>query len=391
MPGDEVRDFLKSSETEFAKEMGQTEIGFAGEPAKQVWRMYTDQFRLSEQEAIGLDWNMKEIDKSTKSAAEVYTDLPLARLYNGRAALAELVGPNAPSAEHNRAALALMRVLDGKIDELTAGKAGLARGEYAQAKGIEDAYDLGTKYFMGRNADFSNLDKYHQTFGTPIREYMDKLPPLARESFAEGWKRGLYEKFERDGFAETMNYLIGPPNATGDRVRNEGIDHMRTVLGTETANKLIAMHNDGRRVVDMREKLEALYLFKAASPSKRAELINGAIEMTVEAEQGGALTGLIADLQKIKRAVKPDDQSKVLEMERLLRLRGPELARALNASAKSLIPLPRQVGNTSAALSADIEAYLTGEGIFAPNFEQDTERRGIPQGPSITDRLRGSE
>lgn len=382
----ELIEFLDDSEKGFAASLDLASLNDASEVERQVWRKYTDQFRVTEQEAIGLDWARKPIrrgrsgDPSTdlpdQQIGDFYSDISLARLYKGRAALAELVGPNAPSAEHNRVALKLMRVLDDKIDEMTAGQAGLARGEFAEAKRVEEAYDLGTKFFTARTANLENLDKYHNEFGTPLKEYIDGLSENAQDSFKEGWKRGLYEKFNRDGFAETMNYLIGPPNATGDRVRREGIEHMRLALGDETTDQLIKLHNEGRHLVDMRQALSDLYVFKNAAPGKRAQLIEEAIQMNTESDPGGMLTGMLADLQKIKRIAKPGDQERVQRMEQLLMLKGDQLAEVLNKSARSMIPLPRQEGVRSAALLTDLENFLSGEQIFSDELGLNTEEEG---------------
>lgn len=208
-------------------------------------------------------------DGTTKRVLSAKT--PLAKLHNVRLMLAEKARNYGETGLDGRARADLLELV-GYLDEQISKHAGLdtkaLRGKYSAARNVETAYELGRKLFRGRTNDLTTHSQ-HMDFAAfknaNVEEYMkaaNLATPAEREAFSNGFLAQLKEHAADNGWPETMNSLVGPPQIvrSGDPLsvykltydnKTGGIDKLEAILGEKKTRELLEIYSteDYQKVV----------------------------------------------------------------------------------------------------------------------------------------------
>lgn len=344
-------------------EFGITNLAEGGKEINEVWGRFTNLMR-AQYEADTKNWRKLVSDgaKANAQAAQqgqtLYGELPLAQLIRARRTLADTVKPGAMidgssvTKLETKATMQVLDALDNKIDELTSGKMGTARGDFAKSMQVQEAHELGEQFYKSRGINASDPKAFGAYYDKSLQEVKESLlnGPNGKErweSFKTGYKKGMHQLVEQRSPSEEFQLYLGKPGGNAATERLSGSENLDIIFGKADADKIRKLHAEGKKELDIKDALTDLLEQKEVNPKRAKDFIGVTNEW---AKRGGAakedhVMNLLNGIEIMKwGANKATDRKKLEQMAKLLTLEGDELAKFVRESVEAASPGPRQIG-----------------------------------------------
>ncbi len=334
-----------------------------GDTETKVWNTFSRMLRKKElQQFGGAVQNVPVTSTAIKQGEEFFEDVPLARLYSVRKEMADLLTPQGrisgdPLTRKQRlAVMSIIESLDGKLDDMTNGKAGTGRGLFAEAMREENARELGYQFYSQRqqrveSKDFA--DHYNESFD----DFWNNMSDGMKDQFKRGFSEAMMsDAGERSIHAELTNFIGDPASRNVLKQKTAGQEQLKKIYGDEGYKRIESILTESDALINARAGLEDLLIRKGATPDmiKAALGDAGTIPPLFEnSKQDGAI---MAALAKLKKAVKTGDADKIEAMQRLLLATDAELQDMLERGVREAAPgESATIGSRVGAIAAQPE------------------------------------
>lgn len=268
------------------------------------------------------------VDKLVNEGVDVFEGGNLAQLYNARKDYAaDMLSPDSTATpSEKKAAVQVIKYVDEILEQRTLGAAGKSRGAFAKAMRMEEAYDMGQRFYSERMGEFADDKAFAKNFGDSVHTYMADLDDDMKEMFRAGFSKGMSQNIGKRGFLTEMNYLVGKyqPDPAGGRsffVENEeGIKLMKTMLGEADTAKLLQVLHDGNAVAQYSNHLADLLARRGVDPEQAHPIIGDATSGILQHQsarnrEAGAWDAALTSMDYI---LKPGDRQKARALIRLM-------------------------------------------------------------------------
>lgn len=291
-------DFLDTVESMLPRAYGRRDLGESPASARKMYALFNDKLRGLEQEGVARDFRkIPSQGKDAPQAEDIFADVPLARLMDARQEFSAELSPAMAFAKGTspadlKAGVEILKMIDQTIDEYTNGAAGMARGAFAKAKTVEEAYDMGQKFYSQRLTEFKDSEDFTKFYGEHLNTFYDTLirdNPKAAEAFAAGFRKAMLDKVGSRSFMAEMKYFVGDfdprvPKGTVN-TKSENLKTMEKILGKKDTNKILDIYFHGD-ALDKNTKLLADALIEKgenpAAATKMSGLARGTISLDDE-------------------------------------------------------------------------------------------------------------
>lgn len=355
-----TRGFIQEAQEDYEKALGMNLIDM-GEDKVKVWGKFKDLLRGQEQEVVAK--GVRKIESKGKGAPNsdlVFGDVPLARLYEARKSLADMLTPqgrlsNDPLTRSQRKyVMTLINKLDDKVDEVAEGEFGLARGAFAKEMQIKEAEEYGQTFYRQRSSNVENPSDYSAHYGETLDDFLSGADPRVREAFADGFKKAMVDLTgERSLLGELQNFVGDLDSGNVLKAKMQGVEHLETVLGKEDTDRLLKVYTEGNHLIEFRTRLAKLFEVKSAATEYKPDAIHSKMTPADFLGANAENSIIFATLAKLRKQIKPSDAKRLNAVELLLTAKGDDLAKLLKKGVSEASPGGgAQVGATAASVAS---------------------------------------
>jgi hypothetical protein len=283
--------------------------------------------------------NIPSTGKTSPRADEIFpTSLPMVRLMDARRTFSDLLSPsmafkNGTSRTELRAGMQILKAVDEQLDEMTNDGFGLAKGAFAKAMRVEEAYELGGKIYNQRHIEVQDQEAFSKFYGEYVGDMLKAIEtadsPEVAQSIKAGFKNAMFDQVGRRGFLSEMQNFIGPPDTAGNNFfkgKGENYNLLRQILGDEDLSTVMKLYTDGKRqeryMSLLRDNLQAAGE-DPQSVWKLSKMLAEENSDFMPTDTPGVALGAVRSLYQ--KLMKPSDRKKAMAAMDLLSLEGPDL------------------------------------------------------------------
>lgn len=334
--------FVDDSLIRYTKELGYDNPEHMTGKERQVWRAFKELYRGVELETVarGLTKISSE-GRDYERADEIFSNIPIARLFNSRKDLMDLMTPglvkdsSSITKQQRRAIMKLGNIIDDELDAVTGKQAGIARGVFAKAMKEKNAEALGEQVYLSRGGEIADERNFSAEYGQTIDEFFKNSDDNTKEAFTKGFKKGMHKLIGKRGIQGELHNYLGTDVSDATKVKQENLDTLYTVLGKAEADRIVGAMTESAETVKYRNNLVRLFEAKGRRKQEAEKLADAAIKAQAEAP---ATNAVAAGFGFLKKSVAPSDVEKVEAIQALLTAKDGDLSDLLRQGIEEAAP-----------------------------------------------------